>query len=187
VALIDDFLADARTRMHKSVESTRNELATIRTGRASPHLLDRVSVDYYGTETPLNQLSQIATTDAHLLTLTPYDKSSIAAIEKAILESDLGLTPSNDGNVIRLGIPELTEERRKEMVKVVHGVAEEGRVAVRNIRRDVMHDLRELKKEGETGEDEEHRAETELQKETDKAIEEIDQLLKGKEEEILEV
>ena len=187
MALIDDFLADARTRMHKSVESTRNELATIRTGRASPHLLDRVSVDYYGTETPLNQLSQIATTDAHLLTLTPYDKSSIAAIEKAILESDLGLTPSNDGNVIRLGIPELTEERRKEMVKVVHGVAEEGRVAVRNIRRDVMHDLRELKKEGETGEDEEHRAETELQKETDKAIEEIDQLLKGKEEEILEV
>jgi ribosome recycling factor len=187
MALIDDFLGDARTRMQKSVESTRNEFATIRTGRASPHLLDRVIVDYYGAQTPLNQLAQIATTDAHLLTLTPYDKSSIAAIEKSILESDLGLTPSNDGNVIRLGIPELTEERRKEMVKVVHGVAEEGRVAVRNIRRDVMHDLRELKKEGETGEDEEHRGEVELQKLTDGAIGEIDELLKGKEEEILEV
>jgi ribosome recycling factor len=187
MALIDDFLSDARTRMHKSVDSTRNEFATIRTGRASPHLLDRVTVDYYGTQTPLNQLAQIATTDVHLLTLTPYDKSSIGAIEKAILESDLGLTPSNDGNVIRLGIPELTEERRKELVKIVHGVAEEGRVAVRNIRRDVMHDLRELKKEGEAGEDEEHRAETELQKETDKAIGEIEKLLKGKEEEILEV
>jgi ribosome recycling factor len=185
--MIDDFLADARERMHKSVEATRNELATVRTGRASPHLLDRVKVDYYGAETPLKQLAQIAATDAHLLTLTPYDKSSIGAIEKAILESDVGLTPNNDGNVIRLQIPELTEERRRDMVKVVHGVAEEGRVAVRNIRRDVMHDLRELKKEGETGSDEEHRAEVELQKATDKAIGEIDSLMKGKEEEILEI
>jgi ribosome recycling factor len=185
--MIDDLLADARERMHKSVEATRNELATVRTGRASPHLLDRVKVDYYGAETPLKQLAQIAATDAHLLTLTPYDKSSIGAIEKAILESDVGLTPNNDGNVIRLQIPELTEERRRDMVKVVHGVAEEGRVAVRNIRRDVMHDLRELKKEGETGSDEEHRAEVELQKATDKAIGEIDSLMKGKEEEILKV
>jgi ribosome recycling factor len=185
--MIDDFLADAKDRMHKSVEATRNELATVRTGRASPHLLDRVKVDYYGTETPLKQLSQIAATDAHLLTLTPYDKSSIGAIEKAILESDVGLTPNNDGNVIRLQIPELTEERRKDMVKVVHGVAEEGRVAVRNIRRDVMHDLRELKKEGEAGSDEEHRAEVELQKLTDDAIGEIDSLMKSKEEEILEI
>jgi ribosome recycling factor len=185
--MIDDLLADARERMHKSVEATRNELATVRTGRASPHLLDRVKVDYYGAETPLKQLAQIAATDAHLLTLTPYDKSSIGAIEKAILESDVGLTPNNDGNVIRLQIPELTEDRRRDMVKVVHGVAEEGRVAVRNIRRDVMHDLRELKKEGETGSDEEHRAEVELQKATDKAIGEIDSLMKGKEEEILKV
>jgi ribosome recycling factor len=122
-----------------------------------------------------------------LLTLTPYDKSQISSIEKAILESDVGLTPSSDGNVIRLQIPELTEERRKEMVKVVHGVAEEGRVAVRNIRRDVMHDLRDLKKEGEVGEDDERRAEGELQKLTDEATSEIDALLKGKEEEILEV
>jgi ribosome recycling factor len=185
--MIDEFLADAAERMKKSVESTRNELATVRTGRASPHLLDRIKVDYYGTQSDLKQLASVATTDARLLTLTPYDKSSIGAIEKAILESDVGLTPNNDGNVIRLQIPELTEERRKEMVKVVHGVAEEGRIAVRNIRRDVMHDLRELKKEGEAGSDEEHRAETELQKLTDEAIGEIDGLLKGKEEEILEV
>jgi ribosome recycling factor len=187
VELIDELLADAKERMNKSVESTRNELATVRTGRASPHLLDRLSVDYYGEETPLQQLAQVAATDARLLTLTPYDKSSISAIEKAVMESDLGLTPSNDGNVIRLQIPELTEERRKELVKVVHGVAEEGRVAVRNIRRDVMHDLRDLKKEGDAGSDEEHRAETELQKATDDAINEIDKLLKGKEEEILKV
>jgi len=185
--LIDELLADGNDRMTKSVESTRNELATVRTGRASPHLLDRISVDYYGTATPLKQLAQIAATDARLLTITPYDKGSIAAIEKSILESDVGLTPNNDGNVIRLQIPDLTEDRRKEMVKVVHGVAEEGRVAVRNVRRDVMHDLRELKKEGEAGEDDEHRAEVELQKGTDKAVAEIDALLKGKEEEILEV
>jgi ribosome recycling factor len=185
--LIDELLADAEERMQKSVESTRNELATVRTGRASPHLLDRLNIDYYGAQTPLKQLAQVAATDARMLTLTPYDKSSIGTIEKAVMESDLGLTPSNDGNVIRLQIPELTEERRKELVKVVHGVAEQGRVAVRNIRRDVMHDLRELKKEGEAGSDDEHHGETELQKQTDTAIGEIDSLLKGKEEEILEV
>jgi ribosome recycling factor len=185
--MIDEFLADAKDRMHKSVESTRNELATVRTGRASPHLLDRVKVDYYGTETDLRQLASIATTDARLLTLTPFDKSAIGSIEKSILESDIGLTPNNDGNVIRLQIPELTEERRKEMVKVVHGVGEEGKVAIRNVRRDVMHDLREMKKEGDVGEDEERGAEEELQKLTDDAIGEIDSLLKGKEEEILEV
>jgi ribosome recycling factor len=187
MAIIDDFLADAKDRMHKSVEATRSELATVRTGRASPHLLDRIQVDYYGAQTPLRQLANVATTEARLLTLTPYDKSQIGAIEKAIMESDVGLTPSSDGNVIRLQIPELTEERRKELVKVVHGVAEEGRVAVRNIRRDIMHDLRELKKEGEVGEDDERRAEGELQKLTDGATGEIDALLKGKEEEILEV
>ena len=185
--LIDELLEDAKGRMGKSLDSTRGELATVRTGRASPHLLDRLMVDYYGAETPIKQLAQVAATDARMLTLTPYDKSSIASIEKAVMESDLGLTPSNDGNVIRLGIPELTEERRKELVKIVHNVAEDGRVAVRNIRRDVMHDLRELKKEGDAGSDEEHRAESELQKQTDDSISEIDSLLKGKEEEILEV
>jgi ribosome recycling factor len=185
--MIEDLMADARERMSKSVESVKAEMSTVRTGRASPHLLDRIVVDYYGAETPLNQLANIATTDARLLTLTPYDKSSIPAIEKAILEADVGLTPNNDGSVVRLQVPELTEERRKEMVRIVHSVAEDGRVAVRNIRRDVMGDLRELKDEGEVGEDDEHRAETELQKVTDGAVSEIDALMKGKEEEILKV
>jgi len=187
VELIDELLNDARDRMQKSVESSRGELATVRTGRASPHLLDRIAVDYYGSPTPLKQLANVAASDARLLTVTPFDKSSIGGIEKAIQESDIGLVPSNDGNVIRLQIPELTEERRREMVKVVHGVAEEGRIAVRNVRRDVMQDLRDLKKDGEAGEDDERRAESALQKHTDEAITEIDALLKGKEEEILEV
>lgn len=185
--LIDELLKDAEGRMAKSVESSRGELATVRTGRASPHLLDRIMVDYYGAQTPLKQLANVATSDARLLTVTPFDKGSIGSIEKAIQESDIGLTPSNDGNVVRLQIPELTEERRREMVKVVHGVAEEGRIAIRNIRRDVMQDLRELKSEGEVGEDDERRAESALQKQTDDSIAEIDSLLKGKEEEILEV
>ena len=185
--LLKDFLDEARTRMQKSVEATRGEFSTVRTGRASPHLLDRIEVDYYGATTPLRQLAQISATEARLLTITPYDKNSIKAIEKSILESDVGLTPSNDGQVIRLQIPELTEERRRELVKVVHNIAEQGRVAVRNIRRDVMHDLRELKSEGEVGSDDEHRAESELQKLTDQRIGEIDTALAGKEEEILEV
>jgi ribosome recycling factor len=185
--MVDALLDDAEERMTKSVESFRNELATVRTGRASPHLLDRVIVDYYGAETPLKQLSNVAASDARLLTLTPFDKNAIGLIEKAIQESDLGLTPNNDGNVIRLQIPELTEDRRRELVKVVHGVAENGRISIRNIRRDVMHDLRELKKEGDVGEDDERTAESELQRLTDEAIKEIDGLLKGKEEEILEV
>ena len=185
--LINDFLDEAGGRMAKSVESTRNEFSTVRTGRASPLLLDRIQVDYYGAVTPLNQLSQVSATEARLLTITPYDKSSIKTIEKAILESDIGLTPNNDGNVIRLQVPELTEERRRELVKIVHNIAEQGKVAIRNIRRDVMHDLRELKAEGEVGSDDEHRAESELQKLTDDRIGEIDKLLAGKEEEILEV
>ncbi|HET6571428.1 MAG TPA: ribosome recycling factor [Solirubrobacterales bacterium] len=185
--LIDELLKDAEERMRKSVDSSRGELATVRTGRASPHLLDRIVVEYYGSHTPLKQLANVAASDARLLTVTPFDKGSIGEIEKAIQESDVGLTPSNDGNLIRLQIPELTEERRREMVKVVHGVAEEGRIAIRNIRRDTMSDLRELKKEGEAGEDDERRAESTLQRQTDEAIAEIDQLLKGKEEEILEV
>ena len=185
--IINDFLEDAGDRMHKSVEATRHEFGSVRTGRASPALLDRVHVDYYGADTPLRQLANVSASEARLLTITPYDKNSIKQIEKAIMESDVGLTPSNDGNVIRLTVPELTEERRKELVKVVHGIAEQGRVGVRNIRRDVMHDLRELKNEGEVGSDDEHRAESELQKLTDARIAEIDKLLAGKEEEILEV
>ena len=185
--IIDELLADARDRMTKSVESTRHEFGSIRTGRASPALLDRIVVDYYGTATPLKQLATISAPEARLLTVQPYDKSSIKAIERSILESDIGLTPSNDGNLIRLGIPELTEERRRQLVKVVRHIAEEGRVAIRNVRRDVMHDLRELKEAGETGEDDERRAETELQKVTDARVHELDESLKLKEEEILEV
>jgi ribosome recycling factor len=170
--ILKDFLDEASARMQKSVEATRAEFTTVRTGRASPHLLDRIEVDYYGATTPLRQLAQVSATEARLLTITPYDKNSIRTIEKAILESDVGLTPSNDGQLIRLQIPELTEERRREL---------------RNIRRDVMHDLRDLKNEGEVGSDDEHRAETELQKLTDSHIGEIDSALAGKEEEILEV
>ena len=183
--ILKDYLDDAAERMAKSVEATRGEFTSVRTGRASPHLLDRVQVDYYGATTPLKQLSSISASEARLLTITPYDKSAIKAIEKAILESDVGLTPSNDGNLIRLTIPELTEERRRELVKVVHGIAEQGRVSIRNVRREVMHELRELKKEGDIGADDEHRGETELQKLTDGRVGEIDSLLAGKEEEIL--
>ena len=185
--MIDDLLKDATDRMNKAVEAIRREFTTVRTGRASPHILDRIVVDYYGAQTPLNQLAQISATEARLLTITPYDKSSIKSIEKAILESDVGLTPSNDGNVVRLTLPELTEERRKDLVKVVHNIAEEGRVSIRHIRREVMHDLKELKSGGDVGEDEERRAESELQKLTDAKIGEIDSFLSGKEEEILEV
>jgi ribosome recycling factor len=185
--LIDELLADAAERMVKSVESAQHEFSTVRTGRASPSLLDRILVDYYGAMTPLNQLSTIAAPEARLLTIQPYDKSSIKAIEKAINESDVGLNPSNDGNVVRLVIPELTEERRRELVKVVRNLAEEGRVAIRNVRRDTMHQLRELKAEGEASSDDEHRAEVELQKLTDARIADLEHVLKAKEEEILSV
>ena len=173
--------------MHKSIDSIRHEFSSVRTGRASPALLDRISVDYYGTATPLNQLATITAPEARLLSIQPYDRSSIKAIERAILESDIGLTPSNDGTMIRLVLPELTEQRRRELVKVARGIAEDGRIAIRNIRRDVMHHLRELKEAGETGADDEHRAEVELQKVTDARVAELDELLKLKEEEILEV
>ena len=185
--VIDELLEDAKDRMHKSVESAQHEFSTVRTGRASPSLLDRILVDYYGAMTPLNQLATISAPEARLLSVQPYDKSSIKAIEKGINESDVGLTPSNDGNVIRLVVPELTEERRKELVKVVRNLAEEGRVAIRNVRRDTMQHLRELKSEGEASSDDEHRAEVELQKLTDSRVGELDGVLKIKEEEILAV
>jgi len=185
--LTDELIADARERMVKSVEATRSKLGTVRTGRASPALLDRIVVDYYGAQTPLKQLATISAPEARLLSVQPYDKNSIKAVEKAILESDIDLTPNNDGSIIRLQIPELTEERRKDLVKVVHNICEEGRVSVRNHRRDIMHDLRELKSEGEVGSDDEHRAEQELQKLTDERIAELDALMKNKEAELLEV
>jgi ribosome recycling factor len=185
--VIDELLEDARERMLKSVETAQHEFSTVRTGRASPGLLDRVTVDYYGAMTPLNQLATISAPEPRLLTVTPYDKSSIKAIEKAINESDVGLTPSNDGNVVRLVVPELTEERRKDLVKIVRNLAEEGRIAIRNVRRDTMQHLRELKSEGEASSDDEHRAEVELQKLTDGRVSDLDGVLKTKEEEILAV
>lgn len=185
--LIDELLAEASDRMDNSVHATHNQFGTVRTGRASPSILDRVSVDYYGAVTPLNQLATINVPEARLITVQPYDASSIRAIEKAIMESDVGLTPSNDGRIIRLSVPELNEERRRELVKVARSIAEDGRVAIRNIRRDIMHDLKGLKDEGDVGADDERRGEQELQKLTDAKVSELDALLKGKEEEILEV
>jgi ribosome recycling factor len=185
--MIDDLLQDAREHMEKSVDATRGKFGSVRTGRASTALLDRITVDYYGAQTPLKQLATVSAPEARLLTVQPYDKSSIKNIERAIMESDIGLTPNNDGQIIRLQVPELTEERRKELVKVVRHLAEEGRVAIRNIRRDVMHDLRELRDAGEAGSDDEHRAEEALQKLTDEKVKELDAVLKAKEEEILEV
>ena len=185
--MIDDLIQDATRRMDKSVESTQVEFNTVRTGRASAALLDRITVDYYGQATPLKQLATINVPEPRMLTVQPFDPSSVKEIERAIQESELGLTPSNDGKVIRLPIPQLTEERRKELVKVVRHMAEEGRVAVRNVRRDVMHHLKEMVDKGEVGSDEEHRAEERVQKLTDDNVHEIDELLKKKEAEILEV
>jgi ribosome recycling factor len=187
MSLIDDLLADSREHMNKSVEATRAKFGSVRTGRATPALLDRIMVDYYGAQTPLKQLSTISAPEARLLTIQPYDKGSIKAIERSIQESDVGLTPNNDGQIIRLQVPELNEERRRELVKVVRSLAEDGKVAIRNIRRDTMHDLRELRDAGETGSDDEHRAEEALQKLTDEKISELDALVRSKEEEILEV
>jgi ribosome recycling factor len=185
--MVDELLADGRERMTRAIEATRAQFATVRTGRASPALLDRVTVDYYGSRTPLRSLATVSAPEARLLSVTPFDPSSLRSIERAIQESDVGVTPSNDGRVIRLSLPDLTEERRRELVKVARGIAEDGRVSVRTVRRAVMSDLRELKDEGELGSDEEHRAEEELQKLTDARVKEIDDLLSAKEHDILEV
>jgi ribosome recycling factor len=187
MATVDQLIGDAETRMGKSVEHARNEFNTVRTGRASAALLDRIDIDYYGTSTPLKQLATIGVPDARMLTVQPFDPGSVRAIEKAIQESDLGLTPSNDGKMIRLPIPQLTEERRKELVKVVRGLAEGHRVAVREIRRDAMKHLKELVDKGDVGADEERRAEDRVQKLTDDHTKQIDDLLKHKEAEVMEV
>src|SRR3954452_3415822 len=184
---IDDLIQDAQRRMDKSVEAAQTEFSTLRTGRASSALLDRIQIDYYGQQTPLKQLATINAPEPRLLTIQPFDPNSVGQIERAIQESDLGLTLSNDGKLIRLPIPQLTEERRKDLVKVVRGLAEEGKVAVRNVRRDVMHHLKELVDKGEVGSDEEHRAEERVQKLTDDHTKQIDDLLKHKEAEVMEV
>ena len=187
MAAIEDFLADAKRRMDKSIEATHHEFNSIRTGRASPALLDRVTIDYYGTPTPLKSLASISAPEPRLLVVQPFDPGAIKNIERAVQESDLGLTPSNDGKVVRLPIPALTEERRKDLVTVVRRVAEEGKVAIRNVRRDVMQHLKELVVNGDVGDDEERRAEQQVQKITDDHTKSIDDLLKVKEAEIMEV
>jgi len=182
-----ELLDDARHRMSKTVDAVQVEFNTVRSGRASVGLLDRIQVDYYGAATPLNQLANVAAPEARLLTVQPYDKSAMKAIERAIRESDLGLNPANDGTVIRLPIPTLTEERRRDLVKLVHRLAEDGKIAIRNVRRDCMKDLKELAHEGEVGEDAEKRAEEQLQKLTDEHTKRVDELVKVKEAEIMEV
>ena len=185
--MIEDFINDATQRMDKSVEATQEHFNSVRTGRAAPALLDRITIDYYGTPTPLKNLATINAPEPRLLTIQPFDPSSVKQIEKTIQESDLGLTPSNDGKVIRLPIPQLTEERRKDLVKIVRGMAEEGRVSVRNVRRDAIKHLEELAKSGDVGDDEERAAEGRVQKLTDEHVAKIDDLLKRKEAEIMEV
>jgi ribosome recycling factor len=187
MAAIEDFLADAKRRMDKSIEATHHEFNSIRTGRASPALLDRITIDYYGTPTPLKSLASISAPEPRLLVVQPFEPGAIKGIERAVQESDLGLTPSNDGKVVRLPIPALTEERRKDLVKVVRRVAEEGKVAIRNVRRDVMQHLKELVVNGDVGDDEERRGEQQVQKITDDHVKSIDDLLKVKEAEIMEV
>jgi len=185
--MIRELTADGKRRMESAVDALRSEFNTVRTGRASTGLLDRLHVEYYGTRTPLKQLASLATPDPRTISITVYDKSAVNAVVRAIQESDLALTPNAEGSVIRLNIPALTAERRKDLVRLVRGMAEDGRVAVRNVRRDVMHDLKELKKEGEVSEDDEHRAEEDVQKLTDGFIEKINDILHHKEEEILEI
>ena len=185
--MIEDVLKDAEERMSKAVEVLQDDLKTIRTGRASPALVERLLVEYYGTPTPLNQLATISAPEVRLLTIRPWDPSILPAIEKAILKSELGLTPINDGKIIRLPIPRLTEERRRELVRLVKKRVEEGRVAIRNIRRDALNDLRELEKEGLIAEDEFYRAKDDLQELTDKFIEKMGEIGRKKEEEIVEI
>jgi ribosome recycling factor len=187
MARLEELIDDAQMRMDKSVEHARTEFNTVRTGRASAALLDRIEIDYYGTKTPLKQLATINVPEPRMLTVQPFDPSSIKQIERAIMESDLGLTPSNDGKLVRLPIPQLTEERRKELAKVVRHMAEEHKVAVREIRRDAMKHLKELVDNGDVGADEEHRGEERVQKLTDDHTKQIDELLKHKEAEVMEV
>lgn len=180
-------ISNAKDKMTKAIQAYSRQLATIRAGRANPSLLDRITVDYYGMPTPLNQLAGISVPEARLLVVQPYDKSIVNDIEKAILKSDLGLTPTNDGNVIRISIPQLTEERRKELVKVVKKEAEEAKVAIRNIRREANDELKKLEKNGDITEDEQRGYIDDVQKITDEHIDKVDQLTKEKEKEILEI
>ncbi len=180
-------LTTAERRMQGALDSVRREFSTIRTGRANPSILDRVEVEVYGTKMPLRSVANVSVPESRLLVVTPFDPNSIKAIERAISNSDIGLNPQNDGKVIRLPIPELTEERRRQLIRLAHGMAEEGRISIRNVRRDEMRDLLELRKEGEISEDDERRAEAELQQLTNSYVKRIDAALVDKEAELLEV
>lgn len=185
--MVADLLSESEGKMRRAIELLKKDLTSIRTGRAAPGLVDRVQVDYYGVPTPLNQIANVSSPEPRLLQIQPWEKTMITMIEKAILKSDLGLMPSNDGRVIRLLIPQLNEERRRDLVKVVHRRVEEGRVAIRNVRREAHDDIRELEKEKLLSEDESKRAVERLQKLTDSMVAEVDQTGKKKEEEIMEV
>lgn len=185
--LMKELLRDSDVRMQKSIEATRHDLQSIRTGRANPSLLEKVEVDYYGSKLPLPQVATVTAPEARMLVISPWDKGALPAIERAIMKSGLGLNPSSDGVIVRLVIPQLTEETRRSLIKQVHKRIEEGKVAVRNIRRDAIEDLRALKKAGDIGEDEEKRTEGDVQKLTDKCVHELDEMQKHKEEELLEV
>ena len=185
--MLDEIKKDAGQRMAKSVASLQQELTKIRTGRAHTSLLDHITVEYYGSQVPLNQVSNVGVEDSRTLTVTPWEKDMVQAIEKAIMNSDLGLNPASAGTVIRVPLPALTEERRKDMIRIVRHEAENGRIAIRNIRRDALHDIKDLLKEKMIGEDDERRAEGEIQVITDKYVAEVDQVLAVKEAELLEV
>jgi ribosome recycling factor len=185
--MIEDVHKDAKTRMDKSLDSLKHEFAKIRTGRAHTSLLDHITVEYYGSEMPLSQVANIGVEDARTLTVTPWEKPMVAKVEKAIISSDLGLNPATSGSVIRVPLPALTEERRKDLIRVVRHEAETGRVAIRNIRRDALHTLKELLKEKEISEDEERRAETEIQKLTDQHVARVDEMLGEKEQDLLAI
>ncbi|HEB81602.1 MAG TPA: ribosome recycling factor [Gammaproteobacteria bacterium] len=185
--MIDEILADAETRMGKSVESLRNELTKIRTGRAHPSLLDQISVDYYGTPTPINQVANVSVEDSRTLTVAPWEKPMVAVVEKAIMNSGLGLNPSTAGNLIRIPMPPLTEERRRELVKVVKNEGENAKIAIRNIRRDANSDFKDLLKEKEISEDESRQAEDKVQKLTDRFVASVDEVIAAKEKELMEI
>lgn len=185
--MLADIQKDARSRMTKSLESLRHELAKIRTGRAHPSLLEHVHVDYYGSEVPIGQAASVTVEDARTLSVTPWDKSMVSPIEKAILKSDLGLNPATAGQVIRIPLPPLTEERRKDLTRVVHQEGENAKIAIRNIRRDANHHIKELLKEKEISEDEERKAEHDIQSVTDVAVKKVDEIIEEKEKELLEI
>jgi len=185
--MVDDILSGTSTKMAKAIEATRRDLATIRTGRATPAIVDHIKVDYYGVPTPVGQIATVSVPEARLLLIQPWDRQALSSIEKAILKSDLGLNPTNDGNVIRLKIPQLTEERRRELIKVVRKRVEEGRVALRNIRRSALEEVRELERQKDISQDEQKRAQGRLQEITDSHVEEMDSVGSLKEAELLEV